>query len=242
MRKDMSKVIVERPRLGRSYAASSPPGRSEPLVDEDDEPLRARKPKRSKPLRTKGLNENLAPLRRYLAKQVGRPWDKVYAEISENLRPRSTVQQHVRDHVQDFVAFQTRLRGGKVLTTPRWGGERELAEDHREFYVHPRTGILQKNRHYRSWSRRRKEKLAVEAQELAGRMREIDRRRQLHRLKDDVWWEVRLGRLSPNAEPDVVLSAGLSDLAPEVLYGRSGVRAIAKRQLSKTDKKRFGLK
>lgn len=242
MRKDMSKVIVERPRLGRSYAASSPPGRSEPLVDDDDEPLRARKPKRTKVLRTKGLNENLAPLRRYLAKQVGRPWNKVYAEISENLRPSSTVQQHVRDHVQDFVAFQTRLRSGKVMTTPRWGGERELAEDHRKFYVHPRTGILQKNRHYRSWSRRRTEKLALEAQELAGRMREIDRRTQLHRLKDDIWWEVRLGRLSPNAEPDVVFSAGLSELAPEVLYGRQGVRAIAKRQLSKADKKRFGLK
>lgn len=242
MRKDMSKVIVERPRRGRSYAAAAPPGRSEPLVGDDDEPLRARKPKRTKTLRTKGLNENLAPLRRYLAKQVGRPWSKVYAEISENLRPTSTVQQHVRDHIQDFVAFQTRLLDGAVMTTPRWGGEQELSQDYREFFVHPRSKLLMKNKHYRSWSRRRKDKEAEAARERADRMREIDARTQLHRLKDDVWWEVRLGRVSPNGEPDVVLAAGLSDMPPDVLYGRYGVRAIAKRQLSKADKKRYDLK
>ncbi len=242
MRKDMSKVIVERPRRGRAYAASSPPGRSEPLLDEDDEPLRARKPKRTKPARTKSLNENLAPLRRYLGKQVGRPWNKVYAEIAENLRPSSTVQQHVRDHVEDFVAIHTRTRKGEVVTTPPWGGERTLEHEYREFYVQPRTGILQRNKHYRSWSRRRKEKAAEEAREIAGRMREIDRRTQLHRLKDDIWWEVRLGRLTLANEADVVLEAGLSDLPAAQLYGRLGVRAIAKRQLSKADKKRFGLK
>ena len=49
------------------------------------------------------LNENLAPLQRYLARQVGRPWNKIYAEIAEHLKPTSTVQQHVRDHLKDFV-------------------------------------------------------------------------------------------------------------------------------------------
>lgn len=238
----MSKVIVERPRRGRAYAAVSKPGRSEPLVDADDEPLRARKPKRTKGLKTKGLNENLAPLRRYLAKQVGRPWNKVYSEIAANLRPTSTVQQHVRDHLEDFVAFQTRLKGAKVYSTPRWGGEQELSGDYREFYVHPRSKLLLKNKHYRSWSRRRKNKAEAAARELATRMRQIDNRTQLHKLKDDIWWEVRLGRLTPEGGGDLVLSAGLSDLEPDVLYGRPGVRAIAKRQLSKADKKRFGLK
>mgnify|MGYP001810760911 CR=1 FL=1 len=39
----------------------------------------------------------------------------------------------------------------------------------------------------------------------------------------------------------VVLAAGLSPLAPEILYARYGVRAIAKRMLSKAEKKKFGL-
>jgi len=56
----------------------------------------------------KVLNENLAPLRRYLERQVGRKWDKVYAEISAQLRPTSAVQQHVRDHLHDFVAVTPR--------------------------------------------------------------------------------------------------------------------------------------
>jgi hypothetical protein len=33
------------------------------------------------------LNENLNPLKRYLHAQVGRPWNKVYAEIAARIRP-----------------------------------------------------------------------------------------------------------------------------------------------------------
>ncbi|MFX8308882.1 hypothetical protein ABTL21_19880, partial [Acinetobacter baumannii] len=43
----------------------------------------------------KDLNENLGPLRRFLERQVGRPWNDVYSEIARNLRVTSTVQQHV---------------------------------------------------------------------------------------------------------------------------------------------------
>jgi hypothetical protein len=56
----------------------------------------------------KMLNENLAPLRRFLERQIGRPWDKVYSEIAERLRVDSTVQQHVREHLRDFVATRPR--------------------------------------------------------------------------------------------------------------------------------------
>ncbi len=86
------------------------PGRSVIVENDDGEPLRAlrggREPMRG-PAKTKWLNENLAPLKRFLGKQVGRPWDKVYSEIAENLKPTSTVQQHVRDHIEDFVALKT---------------------------------------------------------------------------------------------------------------------------------------
>jgi hypothetical protein len=65
----------------------------------------------------KELNENLSPLRRYLERQVGRPWNKVYSEIAEHLRPDNVVQQHVRDHLRNFVAFQRREKG--FLPSPR---------------------------------------------------------------------------------------------------------------------------
>lgn len=63
MRADMNKVIVERPRGGRGY-----PQRSERFArNVEDWPSRARKCH----YKTKYLNENLAPLKRYLRSQVG---------------------------------------------------------------------------------------------------------------------------------------------------------------------------
>jgi hypothetical protein len=72
-------------------------------------------------------------LRRYLERQVSRPWDKVYSEIAECLRVDSTVQQHVRDHLHDFVAIKPRrvarwYRGGTLWCQP--------------LYVDPVSGLL----------------------------------------------------------------------------------------------------
>ena len=73
MRDDMAQVIVERPRL---RGGSTRKGRT---GDWDAMPSREgmRRPHvlRGDP---KPLNENLSPLRRFLERQVGRPWDKVY--------------------------------------------------------------------------------------------------------------------------------------------------------------------
>lgn len=244
MRKDMSKVIVERPRLGRK-AAGLRRGRTAALEDDDGEPIRAarsaRAPKKDRPDRTKALNENLAPLRRFLGKQVGRPWDKVYSEIAENLKVTSTVQQHVRDHLEDFVAVITRMKAGEVMCASRWGGERALESDYRRFYVHPRTGLLKENQHYLGWSARERARRRAAEKERAARLREIDPKTQLHKLRDGVWWEIKLGKIGDGREADVVLEAGLSDMAPVLLYGRENTRAIAKRQLNKAEKKKFGL-
>lgn len=70
---------------------------------------------------TKSLNEKLAPLRRYLVRQVGRPWDKVYSEISANLKATNAVQQHVRDHLEDYVAMKLCFnKAGEPMSVSRW--------------------------------------------------------------------------------------------------------------------------
>ena len=244
MRKDMAKVIVERPRRGRSWAKVAKPGRTRALVDDDGEPLRAAKPSRGEPRtkahKSKNLNENLSPLKRYLAKNVGRPWDKVYSEISENLKPSSTVQQHVRDHIEDFVAVKARMRAGEVIVPGRFGSDRPLTDGHVMFYVHPRTKLLKKNPHYGTWNSRWRKAKAEAAAERAERMREIDAKTQAH-LFDGVWWEVKLGPIGDGREADVVLSAKLTSLAPHELYGKYDVRAVAKRIYSKVEKKKLEL-
>ncbi|MBL8706768.1 MAG: hypothetical protein JNM30_18085, partial [Rhodospirillales bacterium] len=95
----------------------------------------------------KALNENLAPLIRFLRSRVGKHWTKVYGEISEHLRADNAVQQHVRDHLDDFVAARTSLRNGEILIheSGRWGGPRPLRESFCRFYVHPVSGVLHAN-------------------------------------------------------------------------------------------------
>ena len=131
MRHDMARVIVERPRIP---AFNSRKGRRRSLDDlPKHEGLR-----RAQSLRgdRKTLNENLMPLRRYLERQVGRPWDKVYSEIAAHLRVDSAVQQHVRDHLSDFVAVQPR----RIDHGWRSFGARTLWWQ--PLYVDPVTGLL----------------------------------------------------------------------------------------------------
>lgn len=244
MRKDMSKVIVERPRTGRSVAGKRP-GRTRMLTDDDGEPIRAkgaREPK-GRAVKTKMLNETLNPLKRYLASQVGRPWRKVYSEISEHLKPTSTVQQHVRDHLDDFVATRTRSEKGELWAATSWGKPMPLSKTGHLYYVHPRTGLLLKNEARVSWKQAERLYRQQRAEERAKRMRVIDAKTQLHLLDDGAWWEVKLAKIPRDAtHTDVVRRAKLSKAGPGELYGREGVYAIDKRQLSKAEIKQHKLR
>ena len=100
MRKDMFELIIERPRWGRGV----PPGKgryaTRMKADPEAAPLKEGMKFRG---RTRELSENFAPLRRFLARRVGRPWDAVWSEIRAHLSPSSAVQKHVFDHVLQFV-------------------------------------------------------------------------------------------------------------------------------------------
>ena len=92
----------------------------------------------------KSLNENLSPLFRFLRRQVGRPWDAVYAELSAEVRGASAVQQHVLDHVKQYVYVHVERDSDGVLhekarrTFSSFGFRRSRPL----LYVCPRTGIL----------------------------------------------------------------------------------------------------
>lgn len=239
MRKDMAKVIVERPRHNSRHGHFTP-GRTRALTDDDDTPL----PVRVKPTRqekTKNLNEHLGPLKRFIDKQVGRPWDKVYSEISAHLKATNPVQQHVRDHLEDFVAVRTRMENGKVVSAHNYLGPVTLEKEWRRYYVHPKTGLLRRNPHWASFTARRKADAAAKAAERAKRMRSVSAYVQLHRLEDGGWWEITLKDVGTEAVEDVVLAAELSTLPAAALYGRPGVYAARKRALGKKEKKALGL-
>ncbi|MDC7683746.1 hypothetical protein PQU92_10695 [Asticcacaulis sp. BYS171W] len=140
MRSDMFKVIVERPRWGASHAASPKLKRTK------DYTLKRIGHKRhayeNAPY-TKSLNENLAPLVRFLRSRLGQSWNSVFSEICEQLDTGSTMKMHVRQHIEDFVL--TRISIGRY---GEWLFEGEVLGAHRrwfrqrKFFVDPRDGIL----------------------------------------------------------------------------------------------------
>ena len=140
MRDDMFKVIVERPRWGASHA-SSPKLKRMPHADAPH--IGLKRHARISARYTKMLNENLAPLLRYLRRQRGRRWNAVFSEICASLDTGSTIKMHVRQHIEDFVVTRISIGRhgewmfeGQVLGRKGHGGRR------RDLFVDPRDGIL----------------------------------------------------------------------------------------------------
>ncbi len=145
MRSDMFELLLQRPRGYRGCRSRRAP--PYPRVERahvtrrfDELPSREAM---GRGYREKSLNENLAPLARWLRAQVGRPWRLVYAELSAHLSPSSAVKQHVRDHVQDYVATRVFEKGGALYGSSSRGTYRlGLYRRRVELYVCPRTGLL----------------------------------------------------------------------------------------------------
>ncbi len=151
MRADMAKVIHERPRFqsglrGKASGARKQIGRLGP----DNLPHREGIKGRLHTARfgiSKHSKRHLAPLLRFLGRNVGRPWDTVHAEICEQLRLDSAPQRHVRVDLDCRVMTNVLLidgvpccgEGGRNYGTPlnarltQW-----------RFYVCPRSGLLRR--------------------------------------------------------------------------------------------------
>ncbi len=262
MREDMAKVIVERPRLIHSNQYDTD-GRI--FRNREDAPSRLGMQKGYS--ERKHFNENLAPLRRFLEKQVNRPWDKVYADIRAQIDGRSTVQQHILQHIDNFVAVQTvwdDATGEVMLKARSWTGSLEYLRDTRiGLYVDPRTGILRKNRHYISYANQRRKQLLAEKQESLQRLRVLDANTQLHKI-DGLWYRIELADIPPphividedgsqntvnDTVWDVVCKAWVSrmtehPLARAYACAKQGIPlryAKSKRQLSAKEMKEFKL-
>jgi len=99
MREDMDKVLVERPRHGGQGARRGRPPRSH-----DGWPKFLGLRRQVKEAGDwKELNENLAPLRRFIEGQINRPWNKVMGEIRARIDAANEVQAHVLTHIDQFI-------------------------------------------------------------------------------------------------------------------------------------------
>lgn len=92
------------------------------------------------------FHDKLAPAKRWLASQVGRPWNKVYAELRAKFDSRTIAGAHVvNDHMLAWV----------------YRGDRARAWQRNDDFVVDAHGILRAGAfHGASWSRLRKEAAA----------------------------------------------------------------------------------
>ena len=255
MRADMFKVIVERPRRGGSWSKEA-----RGFWGSEDTPgrLGMRRGHRHR----KTLNENLAPLRRFLVRRAGRPWDAVFSEICAVIDNRSTVKQHIHSHIEDFVAVQTRLIDGEVFAQRAYMPLEPLRDLRQPLYVDPLTGLLKRNEE-RAMRRQTLRKEATKRQaELDARRRNVSSSEQLHRV-DGIWYMVRVSCLPEVRKETRVVNGEQRDFlvyerrwdalrkglvsrrelyVGEELYGRRGLYATTKRQLAERDLRRYGLK
>jgi hypothetical protein len=204
------------------------------------------------------LNENLNPLRRFLRAQIGRPWNKVHAEISAGIDRRNTVQRHIFSHLDDMIAVQVEWRHGRWVNLqeqPRW----PLHDDdslRQELFVDPRTGLVRRNRMYESRGARYRAHWKAKRDAIENRRLRIDRETLLLKLAGE-WYEVRVATLPraatsqdmhkgqprrPTETPsvfDVVLKRMVSrregSYERQDLYGAEYDYAFKKRQLSRRE-------
>jgi hypothetical protein len=202
----MAKILVERPRIGGGTRFPRPRNPDGRRVSPED--WRTTEGMRRPWLKGdyKSLNENLAPLRRYLRSNVGRPWNKIYSEVCQRLSRDSAVQFHVWQHLMMDVCTNPYVVEGDVRRGP-WSWFR--------FYVDPKTGLLRENKDPPGWRRKRKRT------QLRASI-PIDDSHEYRQL-EGIWYELMLAPVPEDEEVfDIVLKVRVSQTNDEArsFYGR----------------------
>lgn len=251
MREDMSKVLVESPRVGRAraYATEGTRRLRRHDLDADGEGGPRHIGMRRDAVGRKHFGEHLSPLYRWLDRQAGRPWAKVWGELCANLDRRSVVQAHVFQHIEGHVEIRTVWHDGQVQVQSRRHGLEPIGECWSRLFVHPRTGILLRNHAHQIAQRLRRQERAARAAQP-----HPDRRSGLHGMANDcqwrridgIWYEVTLAPLPADQAPvfDLVLGRTVDARQRELLracHGRAGCYAAAKRQLGRKALRAHGL-
>ncbi len=129
----MARVLIERPRGGDRFGYRRQRTRNRRANLEDAHRREAQ--------RDKSQSDLFGPLRRFLRTNVGRPWNKVFAEICRHARLENVTQQHLRRHVEDFVAIHVVEMNGVLHHQHRRGSE-FLPLKNDQLYVCSETGLL----------------------------------------------------------------------------------------------------
>jgi hypothetical protein len=261
MRQDMKEVFRE---AGRTQGKV--PKRSRMLQDIENLPPREgmRRPYRLNwSICGKSGRLNMAPIQRWLTKQVGRSWDDVFQEVCQVADMRSTTGRELRIRILNFVTT-TGLEvtsEGLVMEIVGYQGPAEVTG----LYVHPITRTLC-NGATRTWATLSKDRADAIQLELHARRRILSPTHQLHKV-NGIWYSLTMAVPHPMEQTtitwtnsrgeessykvfdrdtecvDILSSMPVSrpHWAMKEQYGDANLYAKAKRQLSHKELKDFGL-
>jgi hypothetical protein len=153
MRPDLHKVLTEQPRRG----SNSRNLKTRVHFRDDDESREDRYslPNRGKMVtgnrelgphdESKDFTDKLGPLRRWLAAQVGRNWDRVYSEIKRafpntNKQNQHFIETHLLHEVECHVTVEKLRKGRRVYVIAPHSSRRE--PQFGELYVDPQTHVV----------------------------------------------------------------------------------------------------
>jgi len=236
MRKDMDKILVTTPRIGSRLKNEEVKEQRRKARDSDDYDLPQKssmKPKGKHSWNRKSLNEYLNPLVRYLSKNCGRPWDKVYSEICENMDRRGVTQDHIFQHLFDYVERNPVFKGGKPHSTG-YGGLNRLYKSGWSFYV-DKNGTLKEPKERRPpWKQEVNSHHLIKTDDESVFF--------IKRDKDGTWFKASL-QSWPDADIPPHQSYEGPAWAIEALgKHKIGGRRVVLNTLSKKEKKAFGIK
>lgn len=147
MRKDMGKIITEKPRRGSSARNAKTRMSIKWKGQEGDYDIPQKQS--SSRYRVHGYNAKeftdvLGPLYRYLDKQVGRPWNKVYSELCAFLDKRKVTHAHVFTHIDSYVEKDVYKGTDGLWHSRPYGGiiGDSYGRAGSGLYVNPKSGLI----------------------------------------------------------------------------------------------------
>lgn len=199
MRDDFNKQLTERERIGHKMKFGDyRNAKLNKSLDEDmsggKESIHARRrnAKGSNKAR-KQFNENLNPLKNFLRVNLGRPWDKIYSEITQNFDKRKVINNHILEHLFQYVELEVYIIDGKPHTLSKYRYSREeyspitYSPRYPTYYVDPRDGLLKTPKQDKTRRQRDREDELETKKKQEAVYRKIDDNNHLI-LKNGIWW------------------------------------------------------
>ncbi len=262
MRKDLNKLLCERERVGSSNKFHTVRHNNQFNKIDEQTPIRESMRKRYNVTHSwKSLNENLNPLLRFIEGSVGRNWDKVYKEICQSFDKRSVINQHILDHLFQYVATKVSMYNGELYHHTKWNGLEPLAKGWAPFYVDPKTNILKANKHRKNYNAIYRQRREQEKQQLLRVERVISEYEKL-KCVDGIWYKIEYQPFPPpynytyvdqsGVEVTIVRQVRVYDVEKQEYTSaekhnndknknKNNLYAAKKYQLSKQDLKRYNV-